>query len=269
MNRYDNFETFTLPVNNYDKIGMDEEVNLELLPMEEDIKDEWSAYQVTKNNSKPVVKRVEDGTKIQKRSSKVKPGKQPKVPDEELTEKQLLARNNRRKRNREAATRARKLRVDDMTRLQNDQSRLRSENAEIEDEINELKRKIHKYTTMWKNLPKQQKAKPQDTLIVKPTIVKQEVHQPTFKKSAEALTIRPPNALDLLIGSPSSSSTFSSVSSSEFTLDQEMYVPKPAAGPPSPQLPLEVLQTIEDLQNDKQFNTPIQKPKKSAFFSAL
>ena len=66
---------------------MDEEVNLELLPMEEDIKDEWSAYQITKPNEKPTVKRVDDGTKVQKRTNKVKPGKQPKVPDEKLTEK--------------------------------------------------------------------------------------------------------------------------------------------------------------------------------------
>ena len=66
---------------------MEEEVNLELLPMEEDIKDEWSAYQVTKPNEKPTVKRVDDGTKVQKRTNKVKPGKQPKVPDEKLTEK--------------------------------------------------------------------------------------------------------------------------------------------------------------------------------------
>ena len=68
-------------------LGMEEEVNLELLPMEEDIKEEWSAYQVTKPNEKSTVKRVEDGTKVQKRTNKVKPGKQPKVPDEKLTEK--------------------------------------------------------------------------------------------------------------------------------------------------------------------------------------
>ena len=71
-------------------LGMEEEVNLELLPMEEDlpsIKDEWSAYQVTKPNEKSTVKRVDDGTKVQKRNNKVKPGKQPKVPDEKLTEK--------------------------------------------------------------------------------------------------------------------------------------------------------------------------------------
>jgi len=260
MNRYDNFETFTLPVNTYDKIGMDEEVNLELLPMEEDIKDEWSAYQITKPNEKPTVKRVDDGTKVQKRTNKVKPGKQPKVPDEKLTEKQLQARNNRRKRNREAATRARKLRADDMTRLQNDQVRLRNENAEIETEIDELKRKIAKYTTMWDNLPK--KTKPQDTLIVKQPI-KQEVQPPKIK-----MTIRPPNALDLLIGSPTSYSSGCSVGS-PISFDQDIYAPKPVNGPPSPQLPLEIVQTIEDLQNDKQFNTPINKPKKSAFFSAL
>ena len=41
----------------------------------------------------------------------------------------------------------------------NDQVRLRNENAEIETEIDELKRKIAKYTTMWDNLPK--KTKPQ------------------------------------------------------------------------------------------------------------
>merc|ERR1712131_414125 len=184
-----NYETFTLPVQNYDKIGMDDEVNLELVPMEEDIKNEWSAYQVTKPNSdKSVVKRVDDATKVQKRTNKVKPGKQPKVPDEKLTEKQLQARNNRRKRNREAATRARKLRADDLTRLQNDQVRLRNENSEIETGIDELKRKIAKYTTMWNSLPK--KPKLQDTLIVK-----QEIQEPS--KSVERIQNRPPNALDL------------------------------------------------------------------------
>merc|ERR1711970_690613 len=121
MNAYDNYETFTLPVNNYDKIGMDDEVDLVLEPMEEETnistENEWSAYQVT-NKTEHVVKRVEDGTRIKKRTNqKVKPGKQPKVPDEKLTEKQLNARNNRRKRNREAATRARQIRADDMTRL--------------------------------------------------------------------------------------------------------------------------------------------------------
>ena len=71
---------------------MEEEVNLELVPMEEDQKpdtSEWSAYQVTKN--KENIKRVEDGSKISKRSNKerkVKPGKQPKVPDEKLSEKE-------------------------------------------------------------------------------------------------------------------------------------------------------------------------------------
>ena len=66
---------------------MDDEVNLELVPMEEDIKNEYCAYQVTKPNEKPIVKRVDDATKVQKRTNKVKPGKQPKVPDEKLTEK--------------------------------------------------------------------------------------------------------------------------------------------------------------------------------------
>jgi len=39
----------------------------------------------------------------------------------------------------------------------NDQVRLRNENAEVETEIDELKRKIAKYTTMWNNLPKKPK----------------------------------------------------------------------------------------------------------------
>ena len=34
------------------------------------------------------VKRVDDGTKVQKRTNKVKEGKQPKVSDEKLTEKE-------------------------------------------------------------------------------------------------------------------------------------------------------------------------------------
>ena len=102
----------------------------------------------------------------------------------------------------------------------------------------------------------------QDTLIVKQPI-KQEVEPKKIKT-----TNRPPNALDLLIGSPSSYSSGCSVSS-PISFDQEMYAPKPVNGPPSPQLPLEIVQTIEDLQNDKQFNTPINKPKKSAFFFAL
>jgi len=153
-----------------------------------------------------------------------------------------------------------------MTRLQNDQVRLRNENAEIETEIDELKRKIAKYTTMWNSLPK--KPKLQDTLIVKQPI-KQEIQEPS--KSVERIQNRPPNALDLLIGSPSSYSSGCS--------DQEMFVPEQVNGgyghqqsavaPLSPQLPLEIVQTIEDLQNDKKFNTPIHKPKKSAFFSAL
>ena len=42
--------------------------------------------------------------------------------------------------------------------LKNDQVRLRNENEEVETEIEELKRKIAKYTTMWNNLPKKPKS---------------------------------------------------------------------------------------------------------------
>jgi len=120
---------------------------------------------------------------------------------------------------------------------------------------------------MLNSLPKRPKL--QDTLIVKQPI-KQEVKPQKLK-----ITNRPPNALDLLIGSPTS---YCSVGGSDcsvgspISFDQEMFAPgisKPVNGPPSPQLPLEIVQTIEDLQNDKKFNTPITKPKKSAFFSAL
>ena len=101
----------------------------------------------------------------------------------------------------------------------------------------------------------------QDTLIVAQRI-KQEVKPPKIK-----ITNRPPNALDLLIGSPTPYSE--EFVASPISFDQKMYGPKPVNGPPSPQLPLEIVQTIEDLQNDKEFNTPINKPKKSAFFFAL
>ena len=112
----------------------------------------------------------------------------------------------------------------------------------------------------------------QDTLIVKQPI-KKEFQEPSKTKSIERQN-RPPNALDLLIGSPSSYTDSGCSIGSPISFNQEMsFAPKPVNsgryGPPSPQLPLEIVQTIEDLQNDKKFNTPITMPKKSVFFSAL
>ena len=56
----------------------------------------------------------------------------------------------------------------------NEQIRLRNENSEIETEIDELKRKVAKYTTMWNNLPK--KTKSQVKYLIDTSVVIQLYH---------------------------------------------------------------------------------------------
>ena len=87
------------------------------------------------------------------------------------------------------------------------------------------------------------------------------------KSMKSQISNRPKNQLDLLIGSPSSTYSVSSTESEQFGVDFNIL--KPTVGPPSPQLPLDVLQTIESLNSDINFTTPKPAQKKSVFFGIL
>jgi len=72
---------------------------------------------------------------LEKRS---RPGRPPKVFDEELDETALRKRNRRRERNKKAAAACRQKRQDALDRLEREKERLTRENCDIRDEIKTL-----------------------------------------------------------------------------------------------------------------------------------
>jgi len=74
----------------------------------------------------------------------VRPGKKSKVPDSHLTEKQLISRNKRRARNREAAQRQRDRRLQKSALLEQKIEKLESENKDWEKKYKILEEKYQK-----------------------------------------------------------------------------------------------------------------------------
>jgi len=89
------------------------------------------------------------GTLSRKRSYKpvdelIRPGKKAKVPDSQLTEKQLLSRNKRRARNREAAQRQRDRRLQKSALFEEKIEKLELENKNWEEKYRILEEKFQK-----------------------------------------------------------------------------------------------------------------------------
>lgn len=81
--------------------------------------------------------------------SKRRPGKEPSLPDTQLSPEELQRRNNRRRRNREAAARVRERRLGKMQKLEDqveqlkfDQKDLQAENDALRKEVMKLRRQI-------------------------------------------------------------------------------------------------------------------------------
>lgn len=74
----------------------------------------------------------------------VRPGKKAKVPDSLLTDKQLISRNKRRARNREAAQRQRDRRLQKNAMLEEKIEKLESENKSWEEKYRQLEEKYQK-----------------------------------------------------------------------------------------------------------------------------
>ena len=74
----------------------------------------------------------------------VRPGKKAKVPDSDLTDKQLISRNKRRARNREAAQRQRDRRLQKSALFEEKIEKLESENKNWEDKYRILEEKYQK-----------------------------------------------------------------------------------------------------------------------------
>merc|ERR1712131_45297 len=74
----------------------------------------------------------------------VRPGKKAKVPDSLLTDKQLISRNKRRARNREAAQRQRDRRLQKTALLEEKIEKLESENKSWEEKYRQLEEKYQK-----------------------------------------------------------------------------------------------------------------------------
>ena len=74
----------------------------------------------------------------------VRPGKKAKVPDSLLTDKQLISRNKRRARNREAAQRQRDRRLQKSAMLEDKIEKLESENKSWEEKYRQLEEKYQK-----------------------------------------------------------------------------------------------------------------------------
>ena len=74
----------------------------------------------------------------------VRPGKKAKIPDSDLTDKQLISRNKRRARNREAAQRQRDRRLQKSALFEEKIEKLESENKNWEEKYRILEEKYQK-----------------------------------------------------------------------------------------------------------------------------
>lgn len=76
------------------------------------------------------------------KQSRLRPGRKAKYSDSQLTSKELVQRNNRRKRNKSAARRKREKDKELIATLSVNAEQLKEDNLNIENDIKELKRKI-------------------------------------------------------------------------------------------------------------------------------
>merc|ERR1711970_754029 len=79
---------------------------------------------------------------LKKTTPRKKPGKEPKIADEDLTPNELKKRNARRERNRNAATRCREKKRDRIGELEEMAENLKRENAEAERDISDLRAEL-------------------------------------------------------------------------------------------------------------------------------
>jgi len=73
-----------------------------------------------------------------------RPGKEPSLPDHELSPEELRRRNNRRRRNREAAARVRERRLGKMQMLEEEVSILKSQHKNLHSENENLRQQLKK-----------------------------------------------------------------------------------------------------------------------------
>merc|ERR1712187_315785 len=73
-----------------------------------------------------------------------RPGREPSLPDHELSAEELKRRNNRRRRNREAAKRVRERRMNRMQQLEKEVQELRSDSETLQRENDRLRKELAK-----------------------------------------------------------------------------------------------------------------------------
>merc|ERR1712227_293744 len=98
----------------------------------------------TTGDSKPKHERISRKRSYKPVDELVRPGKKAKVPDSDLTDKQLISRNKRRARNREAAQRQRDRRLQQTATLEEKIGKLESENQVWEEKYRILEEKYQK-----------------------------------------------------------------------------------------------------------------------------
>jgi len=98
----------------------------------------------TTGDSKPKHERISRKRSYKPVDELVRPGKKAKVPDSDLTDKQLISRNKRRARNREAAQRQRDRRLQKSALFEEKIEKLESENKNWEDKYRILEEKYQK-----------------------------------------------------------------------------------------------------------------------------
>ena len=100
--------------------------------------------QTVETTDKPKHERVSRKRSYKPVPELVRPGKKAKVPDSDLTDKQLISRNKRRARNREAAQRQRDRRLQQTATLEEKIGKLESENQGWEEKYRILEEKYQK-----------------------------------------------------------------------------------------------------------------------------
>ena len=98
----------------------------------------------TTGDLKPKHERISKKRSYKPVDELVRPGKKAKVPDSDLTDKQLISRNKRRARNREAAQRQRDRRLQKSALFEEKIEKLASENKNWEDKYRILEEKYQK-----------------------------------------------------------------------------------------------------------------------------